>query len=126
MVVVTPLRIHDFMGPLSSQIYRNNYQGKKSYCRISLTYQPDSSIPDTADLVIQEDTNYPFVKVIPYKYGSGIVDVFWSLFNISHGYAYDMASEIVLKYDVNPGDSILLSGHSGGVQRNIAATRIFI
>jgi hypothetical protein len=69
------------------------------------------------------DTDRPYIKVIPYKHGGGI-DVFWALLNISHGYAYDMASEIISKYDVNPGDSIHLSGHSGGVQRNIATARI--
>jgi hypothetical protein len=44
--------------------------------------------------------------------------------NLSHGYAYEMASEIVSKCDVHPGDSVLLGGHSGGVQRNIATARI--
>ncbi len=82
--------------------------------------QSGSTIPDTTNRV---DTDKPYIKVIPYRYGSGI-DVFWALFNISHGYAYDMASEIISEYDVNPGDSIHLSGHSGGVQRNIAAARI--
>ena len=68
--------------------------------------------------------NKPFiVEAIPYKFGS-IVDVLWALLNISHGYAYDMASEIVFTYDTNPGDTVLLSGHSGGVQRNIATARI--
>ena len=84
------------------------------------TRQSDSTTPDETNRV---DTDKPYIKVIPYRYGSGI-DVFWALFNISHGYAYDMASEIISKYDVNPGDSIHLSGHSGGVQRNIATARI--
>ncbi len=84
------------------------------------TRQSGSTIPDETNRV---DINNPCVKVIPYRYGSG-TDVFWALFNISHGYAYEMASEIVSKCDVNPGDSILLSGHSGGVQRNIATARI--
>jgi len=79
-------------------------------------YPPDQSTR-------QPDSITPDIKVIPYRYGSGI-DVFWALFNISHGYAYDMASEITSKYYVNPGDSIHLGGHSGGVQRNIAVARI--
>ncbi|MBT5304548.1 MAG: hypothetical protein HOL31_05630, partial [Candidatus Scalindua sp.] len=45
-------------------------------------------------------------------------------FNISHGYAYDMAAEIVLKCNVNQGDSVILGGHSGGVQRIISTSRI--
>ena len=64
-----------------------------------------------------------FVKVIPYRYGSG-VDIFWSLLNISHGYAYEMASEIVSRCDVHPGNAVALSGHSGGVQRSIETSRI--
>ncbi len=73
------------------------------------TNRPDSITPD--------------IKVIPYRHG-GISDVFWAVFNLSHGYAYEMASEIVLKCNVNPGESIYLSGHSGGVQRSIATARI--
>jgi len=84
------------------------------------TRQSGSTTPDETNRV---DTDRPYIKVIPYKHGGGI-DVFWALLNISHGYAYDMASEIISKYDVNPGDSIHLSGHSGGVQRNIATARI--
>ena len=84
------------------------------------TRQSGSTTPNETNRV---DTDRPYIKVIPYKHGGGI-DVFWALLNISHGYAYDMASEIISKYDVNPGDSIHLSGHSGGVQRNIATARI--
>lgn len=84
------------------------------------THQSGSTTPEETNRV---NTNNSFVKVIPYRYGSGI-DVLWALFNISHGYAYDMASEIISEYDVNPGDSIHLSGHSGGVQRSIATARI--
>lgn len=90
-------------------------------------YPPDQSTRQSGSTTPEEtnrvNTNNSFVKVIPYRYGSGI-DVFWALFNISHGYAYDMASEIVSKCDVHPGDSVLLGGHSGGIQRNIAAARI--
>jgi hypothetical protein len=71
----------------------------------------------------QSDSITPDIKVIPYRHGS-IVDVFWAVFNLSHGYSYEMASEIVLKCNVNPGESIYLSGHSGGVQRSIATARI--
>ena len=84
------------------------------------TRQSGSTTPNETNRV---DTDRPYIKVIPYRHGGGI-DVFWALLNISHGYAYDMASEIISKYDVNPGDSIHLSGHSGGVQRNIATARI--
>ncbi len=70
-----------------------------------------------------EESDAFHVKAIPYRYGS-VIDVLWSILNISHGYAYDMASEIVLYNDVGPGDSVLLSGHSGGVQRIVSTARI--
>jgi hypothetical protein len=92
-------------------------------CRQDMpTYQSDNSSPEEINLT-DKGNNNTCVKVIPYRYGSN-VDVLWSLFNISHGYAYDMASEIALKYNVNPGDSVALSGHSGGVQRIISTARI--
>jgi hypothetical protein len=71
----------------------------------------------------QPDSITPDIKVIPYRHGS-IFDVFWAVSNLSHGYAYEMASEIVLRCNVDPGESIYLSGHSGGVQRSIATARI--
>jgi hypothetical protein len=87
------------------------------------THQTDSLIPKETNRVNKNENNNPCVEAIPYRYGSGI-DVLWALLNISHGYAYAMASDIISKYDVNPGDSIHLSGHSGGVQRSIAVARI--
>jgi hypothetical protein len=93
-------------------------------CRqVKPTHQFDNSSSKEIKLTDKENNNNTCVKVIPYRYGSN-VDVLWSLFNISHGYAYEMASEIVLKCNVNPGDSVALSGHSGGVQRIISTARI--
>ena len=90
-------------------------QGKRAY-------PSDNSSSEKIKLTDKENNN-TYVKVIPYRYGSN-VDVLWALFNISHGYAYDMASEIALKCNVNQGDSVALSGHSGGVQRIISTARI--
>ncbi len=90
-------------------------QGKRAY-------PSDNSSSEKIKLTDKENNN-TCVKVIPYRYGSN-VDVLWALFNISHGYAYDMASEIALKCNVNQGDSVILSGHSGGVQRIISTARI--
>ncbi len=101
----------DYLRRLSEE-----YQQDKS------TYQSGNFSPEGIHLTNKEKNN-TCVKVIPYRYGSN-VDVLWALFNISHGYAYDMASEIILKSNVNPGDSILLSGHSGGVQRIISTARV--
>ncbi|MFQ5964223.1 MAG: hypothetical protein ACE5KZ_08075 [Candidatus Scalinduaceae bacterium] len=75
------------------------------------------------DKAVEKETNDLFVKVIPYRHGN-VIDVIWSLLNISHGFAYDMASEMVINDNVNPGDSIMLSGHSGGVQRIVSTARI--
>jgi len=81
--------------------------------------------PDQPGYSAPEETNRvdSIVKIIPYRYGSG-VDVFWALLNISHGYAYEMASEIVSDCGVRKGNTVALSGHSGGVQRSIATARI--
>jgi len=89
----------------------------------SATDQHGNSSQEEINLTNKDNINNVCVKVVPYRYGSN-VDVLWALFNISHGYAYDMASEIVLKCNVNPGDSVALSGHSGGVQRIISTARI--
>lgn len=95
----------------------------EEYSSALFTHQTGNLTSKEAKRVNKKENNSPYVKEIPYRQGGGI-DVLWALFNISHGYAYDMASEIVSKYEVNPGDSIHLSGHSGGVQRNIATSRI--
>jgi hypothetical protein len=86
-------------------------------------HQYDNSSSEEESLVDKGDIDNACVKVVPFRYGSA-VDVLWSLFNISHGYAYEMASAIVLKCNVNPGDSVALSGHSGGVQRILTTARI--
>ncbi|MGR3175706.1 MAG: hypothetical protein ACUZ8N_14070 [Candidatus Scalindua sp.] len=107
----TPLWVHYLTNP------------SEEYPADLFSRQTDSLIPKDTKRVNKKENNDPCVKVIPYRYGGGI-DVLWALLNISHGYAYDMASEIISEYDVNPGDSIHLSGHSGGVQRSIAVARI--
>ncbi len=66
---------------------------------------------------------YPTYKVHspPYRHGTA-VDVAWSMFNLSHGPAYTEARYIMNNAD--PDDRIYLAGHSGGVQRSAAASRI--
>ncbi len=88
---------------------------------IPLAFEP--SQPERQNQTDGKEEDCFHVKAIPYRYGSG-TDVFWALLNFSHGYAYEMASEIISKCDVHPGDSVLLGGHSGGIQRNIATARI--
>lgn len=57
----------------------------------------------------------------PYRHGTAI-DVTWSMFNLSHGPAYTEARYVM--ENANPDDRIYLAGHSGGVQRSAAASRI--
>lgn len=57
----------------------------------------------------------------PYRHGTAI-DVAWSMFNLSHGPAYTEARYVMDNAD--PDDRIYLAGHSGGVQRSAAASRI--
>ncbi|MDH5193163.1 MAG: hypothetical protein OEW32_05705 [Nitrospira sp.] len=57
----------------------------------------------------------------PYRHGTAI-DVAWSMFNLSHGPAYTEARYVMENAD--PDDRIYLAGHSGGVQRSAAASRI--
>ena len=66
---------------------------------------------------------YPDYEIYapPYRHGTAI-DVLWSLLNFSNGPAYDEAAYIMKHAGRN--DTIFLAGHSGGVQRSVAATRI--
>ena len=57
-------------------------------------HQYGNSSSEEESLIDKGNINNACVKVAPYRYGSA-VDVLWSLFNISHGYAYEMASDIV-------------------------------
>lgn len=67
--------------------------------------------------------SYPTYDVYspPYRHGTAI-DVFWSMFNLSHGPAYNEA-RYVMDYAALD-DRLYLVGHSGGVQRSVAASRI--
>ena len=68
------------------------------------------SYPDTYD-----------VYSPPYRHGTAI-DVVWSMFNLSHGPAYSEA-RYVMEQSTRE-DRLYLAGHSGGVQRSAAASRI--
>jgi hypothetical protein len=57
----------------------------------------------------------------PYRHGT-ITDVLWSMFNLSHGPAYNEAAYIMRH--AGQADRLYLSGHSGGVQRSAGASRI--
>lgn len=68
------------------------------------------------------DSRYRVVES-PYPWGT-VLDPVFSLLNLSHGYAYGMANEIL--DDLPAGDRpdiVALIGHSGGVQRVTMASR---
>ena len=57
----------------------------------------------------------------PYRHGTA-TDVVWSMFNLSHGPAYSESRYIMDQ--ATREDRLYLAGHSGGVQRSAAASRI--
>jgi hypothetical protein len=57
----------------------------------------------------------------PYRHG-GFADVLWSTLNLSHGFAYDLAHQLVFLQGLGAGDTVELAGFSGGCQRAIAAS----
>jgi hypothetical protein len=57
----------------------------------------------------------------PYRHGS-VIDVAWSMFNLSHGPAFREARYVMDRASHN--DRLYLAGHSGGVQRSVGASRI--
>jgi len=59
----------------------------------------------------------------PYRHGT-VIDVVWSMFNLSHGPAYSEAKYVINEAKATYGDRLYLAGHSGGVQRSAAASRI--
>jgi len=67
--------------------------------------------------------SYLTYDVYSSSYGHGTaIDVVWSMFNLSHGPAYNEA-RYVMDYATHD-DHLYLAGHSGGVQRSVAASRI--
>jgi hypothetical protein len=68
-------------------------------------------------------TAYPYYDVYspPYLHGT-VTDVVWSMFNLSHGPAYNEA--LYIRDRAKRLDRLYLTGHSGGVQRSAVASRI--
>ena len=67
--------------------------------------------------------SYPTYDIYspPYRHGTA-TDAVWSMFNLSHGPAYSEARYIMDQ--ATRDDRLYLAGHSGGVQRSAAASRI--
>jgi hypothetical protein len=62
-------------------------------------------------------------KAVPYPYGT-LTDVAFSLLNLSHGYSYDFADQVLNNPGVGRGMEWDLAGQSGGVQRVLDASKI--
>ena len=78
---------------------------------------------DTGLWALFAKQSYPTYDVYspPYRHGT-VIDVVWSMFNLSHGPAYSEARYIM--DHATREDRLYLAGHSGGVQRSAAASRI--
>ena len=92
---------------LSRGIYGGNKWGQDTGLWALFARQ---SYPDTYD-----------VYSPPYRHGT-VIDVVWSMFNLSHGPAYSEAKYVMEQSSRE--DRLYLAGHSGGVQRSAAASRI--
>lgn len=78
---------------------------------------------DTGLWALFAKQSYPDYDVYspPYRHGT-VIDVVWSMFNLSHGPAYSEARYIMEQ--ASRDDRLYLAGHSGGVQRSAAASQI--
>jgi hypothetical protein len=94
---------------LSRGIYGGNKWGQDTGLWALFARQ---SYPDTYDIYSP-----------PYRHGT-VIDVAWSMFNLSHGPAYSEAKYVMEQAKANREDRLYLAGHSGGVQRSAAASRI--
>ena len=86
-------------------------------------YGGDKWGQDTALWTMWTRAVYPDYDIYspPYRHGT-VTDVLWSMFNLSHGPAYNEAAYIMRH--AGQADRLYLSGHSGGVQRSAGASRI--
>lgn len=78
---------------------------------------------DTGLWTLFAQQSYPTYDIYspPYRHGS-VIDVLWSMFNLSHGPAFNEARYVMDRASHN--DRLYLAGHSGGVQRSVGASRI--
>ena len=78
---------------------------------------------DTGLWALFAKQSYPDYDIYspPYRHGT-VIDVVWSMFNLSHGPAYSEARYIM--DHASTEDRLYLAGHSGGVQRSATASRI--
>ena len=78
---------------------------------------------DTGLWTLMARQSYPTYDIYspPYRHGS-VIDVLWSMFNLSHGPAFNEARYVM--DHATRDDRLYLAGHSGGVQRSAVTSRI--
>lgn len=101
---------------------RSNGPGRKIFLSRGI-YGGNKWGQDTGLWTLFTRESYPTYGIYspPYRHGT-VIDVVWSMFNLSHGPAYSEA-RYVMDYATRE-DRLYLAGHSGGVQRSAAASRI--
>lgn len=120
--------------PLFGQLFQYNYGGDYSN-RDAISEKPHKLFlsrgiyggnkwgQDTGLWALFAKQLYPGYDIYspPYRHGT-VIDVVWSMFNLSHGPAYSEARYVI--DHANRDDRLYLAGHSGGVQRSASASRI--
>ena len=121
--------------PLVGQLFRYNFGGDRSEPdelsqvtrrKIFLSrgiYGGNKWGQDTGLWTLFARQSYPAYDIYspPYRHGT-VLDVIWSMFNLSHGPAFNEARYVMEHATRN--DRLYLAGHSGGVQRGAVASRI--
>ena len=120
--------------PLVGQLFQYNFGGhraepdelKDPRRKIFLSrgiYGGNKWGQDTGLWTLMARQSYPTYDIYspPYRHGS-VVDVLWSMFNLSHGPAFNEARYVM--DHATREDRLYLAGHSGGVQRSAVTSRI--
>jgi hypothetical protein len=121
--------------PLVGQLFQYNFGGDRSEPdelsqefrrKIFLSrgiYGGNKWGQDTGLWTLFARQSYPTYDIYspPYRHGT-VIDVVWSMFNLSHGPAFSEARYVM--DHATRKDRLYLAGHSGGVQRSAAASRI--
>ena len=122
--------------PLVGQLFQYNFGGDRSELddpstnlsrrKIFLSrgiYGGNKWGQDTGLWTLFARQSYPTYDIYspPYRHGT-VIDVVWSMFNLSHGPSFSEARYIMDQ--ATREDRLYLAGHSGGVQRSAAASRI--
>lgn len=121
--------------PLVGQLFQYNFGGDRSEPdelsrvvrrKVFLSrgiYGGNKWGQDTGLWTLFAKQSYPTYDIYspPYRHGT-VIDVIWSMFNLSHGPAFSEARYVIDR--ATRKDRLYFAGHSGGVQRSAVASRI--